>query len=40
VASQFGITNASVRFLIGYGLSSNPNELYFHDEPINLLVTP
>lgn len=40
VASQFGITDASVRFLIGYGLTSNPNELYFHDEPINLLVTP
>ena len=40
MASQFGITDASVRFLIGYGLNSNPNELYFHDEPINLLVTP
>jgi hypothetical protein len=29
-----------VRFLIGYGLNSKPNELYFHDEPINLLITP
>jgi hypothetical protein len=40
VASQFGMTDASVRFLIGYGLNSKPNELYFHDEPINLLITP
>ncbi len=40
VASQFGMTDTSVRFLIGYGLNSNPNELYFHDEPINLLVSP
>jgi predicted Zn-dependent protease len=40
MASQFGMTDASVRFLIGYGLNSNPNELYFHDEPINLLITP
>ncbi len=40
VASQFGMNDASVRFLIGYGLNSHPNELYFHDEPINLLITP
>ncbi len=40
VASTFGMTDASVRFLIGYGLNSNPSELYFHDEPINLLVSP
>jgi hypothetical protein len=40
VASTFGMTDTSVRFLIGYGLNSNPDELYFHDEPINLLVSP
>ncbi len=40
VASTFGMTDTSVRFLVGYGLNSNPNELYFHDEPINLLVSP
>lgn len=40
VGSQLGFTDASVRFLIGYGISSNPNELYFHAEPINLLITP
>jgi len=40
VASQFGLTDASVRFLIGYGLSSHPTELYFHDEAINLLISP
>lgn len=38
VASSIGINSISVDFLIGYGLDSNPNELYFHQQPINLLV--
>ncbi|MBU2098880.1 MAG: matrixin family metalloprotease, partial [Gammaproteobacteria bacterium] len=38
VASSIGINSISVDFLIGYGLDSNPDELYFHQQPINLLV--
>jgi hypothetical protein len=37
-ADSVGIDNASVDFLIGYGVDSNPTELYFHQQPINLLV--
>ncbi len=40
VASQLGLSQINVRFLIGYGLSSQPNELYFHREPISLVVSP
>jgi predicted Zn-dependent protease len=40
IAAQLGITDASIRFLMGYGLDDDPEELYFHDEPINLLVSP
>lgn len=39
-ASDLGFNDIEVNFLIGYGLNSNPNELYFHSAPINLLVTP
>ncbi|MDP2125765.1 MAG: matrixin family metalloprotease [Pseudohongiella sp.] len=38
VASSIGISSISVDFLIGYGLDSNPDELYYHQQPINLLV--
>lgn len=37
-ASMLGIQSISVDFLIGYGLDSNPDELYFHQQGINLLV--
>lgn len=37
-ASSIGISSISVNFLIGYGVDSNPHELYFHQQPINLLV--
>ncbi|MES3006521.1 MAG: matrixin family metalloprotease [Pseudomonadota bacterium] len=40
VAKQLGLSQINVGFLIGYGLSNQPNELYFQREPINLLVTP
>lgn len=40
VPAQLGLSNIEVEFLIGYGLDSNPNELYFHGAPINLLVSP
>ncbi len=39
-ALDLGLSDIEVNFLIGYGLNSNPNELYFHTAPINLVVTP
>lgn len=39
-AADLGFDDIEVDFLIGYGVSSNPNELYFHNAPINLVVTP
>lgn len=40
VAAQLGFSQINVGFLIGYGLNENPDELYFHQEPISLVVTP
>ncbi|OGT72243.1 MAG: hypothetical protein A3H44_10315 [Gammaproteobacteria bacterium RIFCSPLOWO2_02_FULL_57_10] len=40
VAARLGITQINVGFLIGYGVEENPGELYFHQEPISLVVTP
>jgi hypothetical protein len=39
-AKQFGIKNIEIRFLVGYGVDSQPNEVYFHEEPISLVVGP
>lgn len=39
-AAQFGINEIEIRFLVGYGIDSQPNELYFHEEPISLVVKP
>ena len=39
-AAQAGFPSAQVNFLMGYGLASNPDELYFHAAPINLIVSP
>lgn len=38
VAANIGISSIEVDFFIGYGVDSNPNELYFHEQPINLIV--
>ncbi len=35
-----GFVSGQVNFLIGYGLSSRPDELYFHSAPINVLIGP
>jgi hypothetical protein len=37
-AADLNISSISVDFLVGYGLDSDPSELYFHQQPINLLV--
>jgi hypothetical protein len=38
VARDIGIESIEVNFLIGYGVDSQPDELYFHEQPINLIV--
>lgn len=38
IAAELGINTIEVGFVIGYGVDSNPNELYFHQQPINLVV--
>ncbi len=40
VPASLGISEIVVDFYFGYGLSSNPNELYFHQTPLNLTVAP
>jgi hypothetical protein len=40
VPLQIGISNIRVDFFIGYGLDSNPQELYYHTDPITLVVEP
>lgn len=40
VAARMGLNRITVKFLIGYGVNENPAELYFHAEPISLVVTP
>jgi len=38
VARDIGIDDIEVNFFIGYGVDSDPDELYFHRQPINLIV--
>lgn len=38
VARDIGIDDIEVNFFIGYGVDSEPDELYFHGQPINLIV--
>ncbi|MEQ8952544.1 MAG: hypothetical protein RL120_00285, partial [Gammaproteobacteria bacterium] len=40
VPAALGIQSISVDFFVGYGLSSLPNELFFHGSAINLTVAP
>lgn len=40
VPAEIGVESISVDFLVGYGLAENPDEVYFHDSPINLTITP
>ena len=40
VPAALGITQANVNFLVGYGLESNPTEVFFHRTPINLTIEP
>lgn len=37
-AADMGISEIDVDFYIGYGVDSNPGELYFNGQPINVLI--
>ncbi len=38
VPAAFGIDEAEVNFVIGYGLDADPDEIYYHRSPLNLSV--
>ncbi len=40
VPATLGISEMLVSFYFGYGLSDNPNELYYHLAPLNLIISP
>lgn len=40
IPAALNIDSISVDFVVGYGLASNPDEVYHHSNPINLTVTP
>lgn len=40
VPESLGISEMQVDFFFGYGLSSSPNELYYHQLPLRLIIAP
>jgi hypothetical protein len=40
VPANLGIENIEVNFWVGYGLNAQPSEIFFHQRPINLVVSP
>ena len=40
VPAEVGIDSITVDFFIGYGLDSDPTEVYFHQTPLNLIIVP
>jgi hypothetical protein len=40
IPAELGIDAIEVDFLVGYGLDSDPLEVYFHNLPLNLTVQP
>jgi hypothetical protein len=40
VPESLGISEIQVDFFFGYGLSSSPNELYYHQLPLRLIIAP
>ena len=39
VPATYGIENIVVDFFFGYGLDSNPEEIYFHQTPLTLIIS-
>lgn len=40
VPEDLGINEAEINFLVGYGVDSDPSEIYYHEVPINLSIAP
>lgn len=40
IPASLGISDIQVGFYFGYGLTSSPSELYYHQAPLNLIVAP
>lgn len=40
VPAAIGIDEIEVRLVVGYGLEANPSEVYFHQNPLSLVVNP
>lgn len=40
VTRELGITSVTADFYFGYGVDSEPGEVHFHAEPINLVISP
>ena len=40
VPAEVGIDSIIVDFFVGYGLDSDPTEVYFHQTPLNLIIVP
>jgi len=38
VPASLGISEMEVGFYFGYGINSNPNDLYYHLAPLNLII--
>ena len=38
VPAELGITDIEVNIVVGYGLDSDPGEVYYHSTPINLTI--
>lgn len=40
VPADLGFTELEADIVVGYGLDSNPNEIFFHQVPLNLTIRP
>jgi hypothetical protein len=40
VPAAVGITSLEVRLVVGYGLEAAPGEVFFHQNPLSLVITP
>jgi len=39
IAAEFGISQITVDFFVGYGLLAEPTEIFFHETPLNLIIS-
>ena len=38
VAAELGINEITVDFVVGYGLDAEPDEIFYHETPLNLTI--